>query len=188
MKTCARILLLAFCAFLIAPAQAGEKSLKMEYAGTVHSMADMLVPTDAVIISEADAKGSFGAMQLKVVSKFTPFVAIPDPEAKCDPPKIPMVMEYARSVTTYKDYSQMLVFWDTGWICATPGLTGEVYYVGRVEGRIVAGTGRFEGATGEVVSDFDGYDLSGPFVFEGPPFPTLGSWNGTVAGTVDFAE
>ena len=79
MKGRAKIVLLAFCAFLVAPAQAGEESLKMEYAGTVHSMADILDPAGAVIISEADAKGSFGPTQLKVVSKFTPFMPIPDP-------------------------------------------------------------------------------------------------------------
>jgi hypothetical protein len=186
MKTYLRILLLAFCAFLLASAQAGEESLKMEYAGTVHSMVDMLNPADVVIISEADAKGSFGAMQLKVVSKFTPFVPIPDPDVSCDSPRVPFVMDFARSVTTYKDYSQMLVFWDTGWLCGMPGPAGQVYYEGRVEGRIVGGTGRFEGATGEVVSDFDGYDLSGPLVFEGPMFPTLGTWNGTVTGRVEL--
>ena len=97
-----------------------------------------------------------------------------------------MVMEYARSITTYGNHDQMFVFWDRGWICATPGLAGQSSYRGWVTGRIVGGTGQFEGVTGTANSDFGGYDLAGPFVAEGPEFPIVGSFTGTVDGTVVF--
>ena len=186
MKTYLRLLLLAFSAFLLAPAQAGEAKLKIEYAGTIFNMIDI---ADTVIISDADAKGSFGAMRTRVVSKFLAPVPIPDPDVSCVwPENVPFVMEYARSVTTFKDFSEMFVVWNSGWICGTPGAPGEFSYVGFVEGDIVGGTGKFEGATGEVTSDFTGFDLSGPFVTGGPEFPSFGSWKGTVEGKVELAD
>lgn len=186
MKTYLRVLLLAFCAMLIAPAQAGEAKLKIEYAGTIFSMVDV---ADSVIISDADAKGSFGAMQVRVVSKFLAPMPIPDPDVSCAwPDKVPFVMQYARSVTTFKDFSEMFIVWNVGWICGTPGEPGEASYEGFVAGDIVGGTGRFEGASGEVTSYFTGFDLAGPIVFGGPEFPSFGSWKGTVEGTVEFAD
>ena len=187
MKTYMRVLLLAICAFLLAPAQAGEAKLKIEYAGTIFNMVDV---TDTVIISDADAKGSFGAMQIRVVSKFLAPLPIPDPDVSCawPPEQLPFVMQFARSVTTFKDFSEMFVVWNSGWICGTPGAPGEFSYEGFVEGEIVGGTGRFEGATGEVTSKFSGFDLAGPFVTGGPEFPSFGSWKGTVVGTVVFDD
>jgi hypothetical protein len=189
MKTCARLLLLAFCALFLAPAQAGEANLKIYYAGTVFNMVDPLNFGDTIIISDADARGSFGAMQTRVVSKFIPMMPIPDPEVSCNmPDKVPFVMDYARSVTTFKDHSEMFIVWDSGWLCGTPGYPGAAPYEGFVKGNIVGGTGRFEGATGEVESEFGGFDLTGPFVIGGPEFPSFGSWKGTVTGAVVFGD
>ena len=189
MKSCARLLLLAICALFLAPAQAGEARLKFHYAGTVVNMVDPLNFGDSIIISDADANGSFGAMQIRVVSKFIPMMPIPDPEVSCDmPANVPFVMDYARSVTTFKDHSEMFVVWDSGWLCGTPGEPGAAAYEGFVEGRIVGGTGRFEGATGEITSTFGGFDLTGPFVIGGPEFPSFGSWKGITTGTVVFAH
>jgi hypothetical protein len=185
MKAYARILLLAFCAVLMAPAQVGEQPIMISYSGTVYDALDL---TDTIVISEADAKGSFGATQVRVISKFTPFVPIPAPDPSCEPTETPLVMNYARSVTTFKDHSHMFVFWDRGWICVTPGPSGQASYRGWVIGHIVGGTGRFAGATGNVETGFGGIDISGPFVAEGPLFPALGSWAGTVHGTVVFAH
>jgi hypothetical protein len=188
MKAYARLLLLAFCAFLIAPAQAGDAEFDMKFAGTVYTVLDA-TPPDTVIITEANARGSFGAQHMLVVSKFVvPEAAASSADLSCDATEIPMVMDYARSVTTFNKLDQMFVFWDEGLICATPGPAGMASYRGLVSGTIVGGTGRFEGAGGSVVSDFGGYDLAGPFVFEGPLFPIIGSFTGTVSGTVEFPE
>ena len=186
METYIRILLLAFCAFVLAPAQAGEAKLKMEYAGTIFNMMDF---SDGTIISDADAKGSFGPTQVRVVSKFTPFLPIPDPQVSCSmTEKVPFVMEYARSVTTFKDFSEMFIVWTTGWLCGTPGDPGQASYDGFAEGEIVGGTGRFEGASGEVTTSFSGFDMAGPIVIGGPEFPSFGSWKGTIEGKVVFAD
>lgn len=183
MKSYAQAFLLAFCAMLMAPAQAEEVDFSLKFAGTVYDV-PALQPGDTMIITEANASGSFGAQHILVISQFTPFL----PAAACVEGEIPMVMGFARSVTTYKNHDQMFVFWDSGWICATPGPAGLSSYRGEVIGHIVSGTGRFEGATGTVTSEFGGFDLSGPFVFEGPLFPIMGSFAGTVYGTVVFAD
>ena len=165
----------------MAPAQAEGVDFNLKFAGTVYDVPDFV---DTMIITEANASGSFGADHILVISKFTPFVPVP----ACTTDEIPMEMTFARSVTTYKNHDQMFVYWDSGWICATPGPAGYASYRGEVTGHIVSGTGRFEGATGTVTSEFGGFDLSGPFVIEGPAFPIMGSFTGTVYGTVVFAE
>jgi hypothetical protein len=187
MKTYTRVLLLAICAFLVAAAQAGEARLKIEYAGVVYDSVDLTTLMDTIIISDAAAKGSFGAMDAKVVSKFSPFEPLPGYAPPCESPKIPVGMLYARSVTTFKDHSQLFVYFDSGWLCVTPGvLSGEASYDGGGKGRIIGGTGRFAGATGEIDTEFGGVDLAGQFVGEGPAFPAFGSWSGVLTGTIDF--
>lgn len=188
MNTRVRMLLLALCAFLVAPVQAEEASLKIEYSGVVYDAVDLTTLTDFIIISDATARGSFGPLDVKVLSKFTPFDPVPEDAPACASPKVLLGMAYARSVTTYKDYSQMFIYYDHGWICVTPGLPGEASYQGWVDGHIIGGTGRFEGASGYIETDFSGFDLSGVFVAGGPPFPALGSWSGVLTGTVELAD
>lgn len=98
-------------------------------------------------------------------------------------------MTFARSITTFVDYSQLFVSYDSGWICATPGSAGTASYRGKVIGHIVGGTGRFVGASGTLESDFGGNDLSGPFVVgtDTEPaiqFPGYGSFVGSSTGTL----
>lgn len=188
MKAYLRVVLVALCAFFAVPVQAGEVPLMIEYSGTVTNMLDA-VPGDTVIISEAHAKGSFGATRVTVLSKFLP----PVPAYEGSPCVVGiewyMPMEYAYSTTLFKDFSQLFVNWDSGWICATPGPSGMASYRGFVSGHIAGGEGRFAGATGvDVESDFGGHDLMGPFVPGTPMFPTLGTFNGTLDGRVTFAE
>lgn len=188
MKTCVRMLLLALCAFLVTPAQAEEATLKIEYSGVVYDAVDLTTLSDFIIISDAAAKGSFGPSDVKVLSKFTRFDPVPDNTPACEPPKVLLGMAYARSVTTYKDYSQVFIYYDNGWICVTPGLPGEASYRGWVDGNIIGGTGRFEGASGHVETEFGGFDLSGMFVAGGPAFPALGSWSGVMTGTIELGH
>ena len=187
MKTYLRILLLAFCAFILAPAQAGDVKLKIEYAGVVYDNVDLINFPDTIVISDAAAKGSFGAMDVKVVSKFSPFANIPDYAPSCSTGVL-VGMEFARSVTTFKDYSQLFTLFDDGYLCIYPGSPGDTYYEGRVTGHIIGGTGRFKDASGDVESVFDGYDVIGPFVSDGPIFPAFGSWSGVLTGTIELAH
>ena len=185
MKTYLRILLLAFCAFILAPAQAGDPKLKIEYAGVVYDNVDLINFPDTVVISDAAAKGSFGAMDVKVISKFSQGAFIPDYAPACEAGVL-VGMEFARSIATFKDYSQLFVLFDDGYLCIYPGSPGDTYYEGYVKGHIIGGTGRFENAEGNVESDFDGFDLLGPFVSDGPPFPAFGSWSGVLTGTIEL--
>ena len=130
-----------------------------------------------------------GLATVPVAEKFTPFLPIPDPQVSCSmTEKVPFVMEYARSVTTFKDFSEMFIVWTTGWLCGTPGDPGQASYDGFAEGEIVGGTGRFEGASCEVTTSFSGFDMAGPIVIGGPEFPSFGSWKGTIEGKVVFAD
>ena len=187
MKTYLRVLLLAFCAFILAPAQAGDPKLKIEYAGVVYDNVDLINFPDTVVISDAAAKGSFGAMDVKVISKFSQGAFIPDYAPACEAGVL-VGMEFARSIATFKDYSQLFVLFDDGYLCIYPGSPGDTYYEGYVKGHIIGGTGRFENAEGDVESDFDGFDLLGPFVSDGPPFPAFGSWSGVLTGTIELAH
>jgi len=189
MKNYMQTLLLVLCAFVVTPTQAGEARLKIEYAGVTYDSVDLTTLSDSVLVSDASATGTFGPMDVKVLSKFIPFVPIPDPDVSCAlPDKIPLGLNYARSVTTFKDHSQLFVYYDSGWICVTPGAPGEASYRGWVEGHIIGGTGRFEGATGYVETEFGGFDVSGQFVAGGPAFPAFGSWSGVLTGTVELAH
>lgn len=187
MKAYVRILLLAICAFLLAPAQAGETKLKIEYAGVVYDNIDLVNFPDTIVVSDATAKGTFGAMDVKVISKFSQTATIPDYASICTSGVL-VGMEFARSIATFKDYSQLFVLFDDGYLCITPGSPGDTYYEGRVTGQIIGGTGRFENAEGSVESEFDGFDLLGPFVSDGPPFPAFGSWSGVLTGTIELAH
>ena len=188
MKAYFRVALVALCAFFVAPVQAGDARLMVEYSGTVTNMLDA-VPGDTVIISEAHAKGSFGATRVTVISKFLPPVPAYEGSPCVVGTELYMPMDYAHSTTLFKDFSQLFVNWDFGWICATPGPSGMASYRGFVSGHIAGGEGRFAGATGEnIETNFGGHDLMGPFVPGSPMFPTLGTFNGSLDGTVNLAE
>ena len=163
--------------------------LVIKYTGAAQTFLDAsLNPADTRLTADAEAKGSFGATRAQLIIKFSlisPPTGVSN-EDGCGPNEFTLAMDYTRSITTFKDHSQMFVFWDTGMMCSTPGPAGMASYRGWADGHIVGGTGRFEGTTGTVHTDFGGYDLSGPFVYEGPPFPSFGSFSGIVDGKVFF--
>ncbi len=143
---------------------------------------------EPMIISEAQMRGSLGPANMSVISRFdTDGVPVADCNGTGEA-GVPFVMEYAFSVSTYKDHSQLYVKFDTGWICGLPGTSGQSFYRGYVEGTIVGGTGRFAGATGTVTSDFYGHDLSGPLVAGEDHRPSYGSFYGTMEGNLILAE
>jgi len=75
-------------------------------------------------------------------------------------------------VLTFPDQSQLFGISQAGWICATE----TAQYYGEVTGAYVGGTGRFQAATGDYVSKFDGQYLEQNVDFR--------SIRGTVEGTV----
>ena len=127
---------------------------------------------------------------MSVLSQYAPDFGL----TVCNVGEIPLDMIYARSVTTFKDLSQFFVVFDSGWICATPGPAGAASYYGRVTGHVVGGSGRFQGASGDVESDFGGNDLAGPFVMDchgcdpEVPFPAFGSFSGSMKGRLTLPK
>ena len=142
------------------------------------------------LISEAEMKGSLGATRLSIVSNFVPDFSL----TVCQPGEIPLSLDYARSVQTLKDLSVYYADYDTGWICVSPGPAGIASYYGKVTANVIGGTGRFEGATGYLESDFGGVDLTGQFVVDCPtcapeiPFPGYSSFVGTFTGKISLSK
>ena len=178
----------ACCAMWIPMADAGDASMSGRFAGTVitHLQFDESGNPSQFLLCEAEMKGALGATRLSVLSQFVPDFSL----TECQPDEIPTVMTYARSVTTFQDMSVLYGSFDRGWICIKPGPAGVASYYGKVSAAIIGGTGRFVGATGHMDWDFGGNDLAGPFVVNCPtcppevPFPTYGSFVGTITGKV----
>jgi hypothetical protein len=76
-------------------------------------------------------------------------------------------------VYTFADQSQLFGLSQNGWLCVSSA-TGAYY--GEVYGVYNGGTGRFEGATGEWATEFDGFILHPPIGFR--------SIRGTADGTL----
>jgi hypothetical protein len=187
MKKFFRVLLLVSCVAGFSAAGAAEIALSNRYAGTVidHFQLDGSGNFSPVILSEAELRGTFGTGRVIVLSQFLPDRSV----TACKIGEIALNMVFARSVTTFADYSQLFVSYDTGWICVAPAPAGGAVYRGKVVGHFVGGTGRFVGATGPFESNFGGNDLSGPFVVPtekepAVPFPGFGSFVGSSVGTV----
>jgi hypothetical protein len=175
------------CVAWFSAAGAVELAMSNRYSGTVidHFQLDGSGNFSPVILSEAEMKSTFGTARLSVLSQFVPDYGV----TACKASEIPLNMTFARSITTFADYSQLFVSYDSGWICATPGPAGTASYRGKVMGHFVGGTGRFVGASGSFESDFGGNDLSGLFVVgtdtePAVQFPGFGSFVGSSTGTV----
>jgi hypothetical protein len=152
---------------------ASEKSISIEYAGTGY---DTTVDNGGdgwpVNLSTAEAKGSFGARRLEISTEF-----YAHPMDCADGYAVEMALIYSASVVTFSANDQLFAFSDSGWMCVHPA-TG--HYYGEAYGVYGGGTGRFEGASGEWMTAFQGYNL------EPPGLIPVGfrSINGTVSGTV----
>jgi hypothetical protein len=182
--------LIALCAVALAAwapmADAGDTPMSGRFAGTVINgfQLDSSGNPSEFIVSEAEMKGSLGATRLSVLSQFVPDFSL----TVCQPDEIATSMVYARSVMTFQDMSVLYASFDKGWLCIKPGPAGVASYYGKVSAQVVGGTGRMEGASGHLESDFYGHDLAGPFVVNCPtcapevPFPAYGSFVGTMTG------
>lgn len=176
MKTRARVSLLAsttlLCLGLLAApmSNAGEANVSFRYAGVGWvTQVDGFVPDGLnVDLTTGHAQGTFGNADITITTEFVPHDAIPCPEGFTR--KYALV--YSATVLTMQDQSQLFGTSQEGWICATDaGL-----YFGEVKGAYVGGTGRYESATGDWVTKFDGAYLEPNLAFR--------SIRGTVTGSV----
>jgi hypothetical protein len=149
---------------------AGETPISLRYAGSgwdTH-VDGYVQDRHNVSLTTGTAQGTFGNSTITITTEFTPTDAVTCPVGF--PLKYALV--YSAAVLTFPDQSQLFGISQTGWICATEG--GQYY--GEVSGAYVGGTGRFQTATGDFVSKFDGQYLEPNLDFR--------TIRGTVEGTV----
>jgi len=137
---------------------------------------DVINPVD---LSQADAKGSFGAKRVDVAAEFMD----PVEDFDCDPAyDTKLGISFAAPVITFEKMDQLFGFsWQGGWMCVNHS---NGHHYGQVVGIFTGGTGRFEGATGTWVSDFEGYSLEPPFLI--PNRVGFRTFTGSFEGNVDF--
>lgn len=173
--------ILAVLALLFATAgNAWGVPISIRYAGTgfdtSYDNSDDGLPID---ISIANAKGSFGAKRVEVAAEFM----VPLQDFDCEPGyDVKLGVSFAAPVTTFENFDQLLGFsWQGGWMCVNAN-TGHHY--GHVEGIFTGGTGRFEGATGTWMTDFEGFNLEPAWLIPNPV--GFRTFTGQFVGNVEF--
>ncbi len=132
-----------------------------------------------VTISTAEAKGSLGASRVEITGEWMPWDV---PEVVCGGEELEFKLVFSASVATFTNFSQLFAFSDVGWMCVDED-TG--HYYGMVYGIYQGGAGKFVGATGEWVSDFDGFFLEPPTIPAVIGFRTI---TGNVKGYFELPE
>ena len=149
---------------------AGESPISLRYAGSGwDTHVDGFYPDGAnVSLTNGTGKGTFGTFTIAITTEFKLDSAVSCPEGFT----LKYALVYSAAILTFEDQSQLFGVAPIGRICATEG--GQ--YFGEVSGAYVGGTGRFQTATGDFVSKFDGQFLEPNLDFR--------SIQGTVEGTV----
>ena len=132
-----------------------------------------------VTMSIGDAKGSPGASRVEITGEWMPWDM---EEVTCGDGETEMKLLFSASVGTFENQSQLFGFSDFGWMCVDQ-VTG--HYYGTVYGIYQGGSGKFVGATGEWVTDFDGYFLEPPTL---PAVIGFRSITGKVKGHFDLPK
>lgn len=162
--------LLCLGVFFASVSSAGETPISIRYAGSGwDTHVDGFVPDGQnVSLTTGTAQGTFGNSTITITTEW-----VPDDSVTC-PAAFPIkyALIYSASILTFPEQSQLFGIAQSGWICAN---NAGVYY-GEVTGAYVGGTGRFQDATGDFVSKFDGAYLEPNLDFR--------SIRGTAEGTV----
>lgn len=162
--------------FVLLFALAGDvwaKPVSITFSGTGYdTTVDNLNDGLAVNVSIAEARGSFGASRAEISAEFFPN------DADCDAGyEMELGILFSASIITFQNHDQLFGVSNDGWMCVDMDAG---HYYGQATGQYIGGTGRFEGATGEWVTDFDGQRM------EPPGLTPIGfrSISGTVNGEV----
>ncbi|MBT8082964.1 MAG: hypothetical protein KJP08_06310 [Gammaproteobacteria bacterium] len=134
---------------------AGEKPIYMKFAGTVADTSFDVIGPDGFVAAlvETDAKGSFGARSLSVLTEFVPTGSLCDNNENV----IYLSIGYGEAVTTFAKADQLLGSTHGGFMCLNV-ITGDFY--GETEGMWDGGTGRFAHATGPFFVRFSGKNMT----------------------------
>lgn len=176
MKFLLQLMLLVAAFASSAPVFAGDVTLvSVNYSGIGYDTTIEVVPDGLPVnLSLAKGKGTFGNSDIAITAEFVPD---DDPGGNCQEGdmSVAIVPDHLWAVTiTASDNSQVYGMFNEGWMCLTSDM---MFYVGEANGVFIGGTGRYEGATGEWVSTYQGMNLD----------PSIGfrSINGYFSGTLN---
>lgn len=146
-----------------------------KYAGYGHDMTvEMVEDGYFANLTHAKGKGTFGNSTMVISVEFMPdesqiancsegydlsFAVVPD--------------NFWAFITTAPDHSQVFGLFNSGWLCMT---ADRMHWEGQTQGFFFGGTGRYEGAEGTWVSNYQGVNLD--------PVTGLRSITGDVIGTL----
>ena len=152
----------------------GSTPVKMRYAGSgIDTHFDTNGDGLYLSLSQANGRGTFGNFAIAITAEF----GLPS-SGDCAAGELDLPLVSSEAVYTFADQSQLFAIQSGGYLCLDT-VTG--HYYGQVEGDYVGGTGRFEGATGRVTSQFEGQNLGNSDV-------GFRSIKGTVGGTVNRSK
>jgi hypothetical protein len=159
-------LLLAFSTIALAgPAfKHSEMAVSLNYAGFGFDTAVETIPDGfPVNLTQAQGKGSFGKSSLAITVEFVPDAGVIGncPEG-FDLPFAVVPGNFWAVTITAADNSQVFGLFNTGWICLT---ADKLHYVGETSGFFIGGSGRFDGASGDWVSHYEGNNLDATIGF-----------------------
>lgn len=154
--------------------------VKLSYTGTGwDTTVDNFDDGYPVTMSIGQAKGSLGASRVEITGEWMPWDI---EEVTCEGQELEFKLLFSASVGTFQNQSQLYGFSDVGWMCVDQE-TG--HYYGMVFGIYQGGAGKFVGATGEWVTDFDGFFLEPPTLPAVIGFRTI---TGNVKGHFELPE
>ena len=150
---------IALCAGLIlsGAAQAGEININQRFSGNGHpTMVDTNGDGNFAAASTFYLRGSPGRAVMHAFAEFTPFMPYGTPG--CD---LRAELVYENVVETFDDGSMIFYMATSGFNCVDFA-TGKVG--GQLVGIMTGGTGRFEGASGTFVVDFEAFVVGGGMI------------------------
>lgn len=161
----------ALALFLAGTAQARDVQINQRFAG---ASVDSVDPETGNVTSDGtiQLKGAPGSASARSHTELGDFGL---PSAQCDGFDLEAPILEGSSVSTFKDLSQLYIFFTSGHVCFRFDGTSR----STAEGIAVGGTGRFEGATGTLSLEIHGFAVS-------PPAPGVTSQSGTVTGTISI--
>lgn len=165
----------AIVGLLAAPVcNAGDKDVRIVLVGTGEDTSfDPNQDGLPVGFSRGEFHGTFGNGTFTITSEF---IVVPHPcPAGHD---IPLNVVKVSTIMTFSGKDQLFGGSTDGWMCVSSA-TG--HYVGEIHGVTIGGTGRFEGATGEWTSTYDGFNQPPVFV---EPVVGFRSFQGEMVGTL----
>jgi hypothetical protein len=120
-----------------------------------------------VNLISAMATGSFGAKRAEIATEF--YVADPeDFDITCKPGyDMFFGIVLSTSVVTFEAHDQLFAFSNSGWMCLSTAMELNGHFYGEAYGVYGGGTGRFNGATGEWMTTFEGNNLEMPEAVSG---------------------